>query len=435
MNTKLGWETLGTSFDCDCGETHSLPVETCYVGDNAAGELAAFARKRCGPSCLVLSDENTRHVAGEGVLTALSAAGKHVTEHVYGAEPFEATMELAKEAAVMGGAADFFVGIGSGTVSDLAKYAGSQHVRPVLLFPTAASMNGYTSSIVALKVRGLKRTLPCAPALGVFCNPEVVATAPRRMTAAGVGDFFSKASSSADWRAAHVLRGSYYCPRPREFSNDIQGRILAASARIGRNEPEAVGLVLEGLLLTGLGMVLAGSSAPASGGEHLISHYLDMKHALYGTENDLHGAQVGVATVYALGLWEEVLDIDPAMLDTEALAAHQPCEEEIRAWIEDDWGPVAPEVLEQWHEKALSPEQLRCELETFRSRCSHLRDVLSEDLLPASTVAEAIRQAGGPVAPEDLHAPIEEYGKAQRVARFLRNRFTVLDLAAELCLT
>lgn len=436
MAGKLGWHSLGSSFSCPCGITHRLPIEACHVGADAADRLAAFARERCGRSCLVLSDENTRQAAGNAPLSALSSAGKRLTEHVFPADPpLEASEELGLRVADLGASADFFLGIGSGTVSDLVKYAGNVHGRPVLLYPTAASMNGYTSSIVALKVRGLKRTLLCAPALGVFADPEVVAKAPGRMAAAGVGDFLSKTSSSADWQASHLLRGCYYCRRPREFAEEVQGRIMAAAPRVGQGDPEAVGLVLEGMFLTGFAMVIAGSSAPASGGEHLISHYLDMKHALYGTPCDLHGAQVGVATVYALGLWERVLTLDPGSLRVDDLAAGHPSEEHIRAWIEADWGPVAGEVLAQWREKALGTEALRAELARFQAILPELRKALSEDLLPSEVVARAIQESGGPVRPEELDAPVEEYKKARRHARFLRNRFTILDLAAELGLT
>ena len=159
-------------------------------------------------------------------------------------------------------------------------------------------------------MRGLKRTVPCRPAIGIFADPHVVATAPQRMLAAGVGDFLSKCSASADWRVAHLLRGEPYDQNALRFYEGIMDGVLDAADRVGRAEPDAVALVLEALLLSGLSMLVAGSSAPASGGEHLISHYLDMKHALYGAENDLHGTQTGVATVYCLRLWEHVLALD-----------------------------------------------------------------------------------------------------------------------------
>ena len=334
----LGWHSLGTSFDCPCGIRHALPIEACLVGEDAAQSLADFAQNRCGKSCLVISDENTHQVCGDYVLSKLGAHRIKVSEHIFPGESLEATLETGDVVADLGKEVDFYVAIGAGTLSDLAKYAGNLQDKPVLLYPTAASMNGYSSAIVALKIRGLKRTMPCKPATGIFAEPSVVATAPQRMLAAGVADFLSKCSSSADWQAAHMLRGDYYCHRPREFNEGIQEKLLANASAIGKAEPDAVRLVLDALLLSGFGMVVAGSSAPASGGEHLLSHFIDMKHALYGTANDLHGTQVGVATVYTLGLWEKILELEAADIDIEALLSVQLDDAVIKDIIFEDWG-------------------------------------------------------------------------------------------------
>ena len=431
--TRLGWQSLGTEFDCPCGERHRLPIEACYVGPEASARLAAFARDRCGATGIVLADANTRHAAGEGPVRALRDAGKTVHEILYDTPHLDATQEEGDALLERCGDADFFVAIGSGTLSDFAKYAGDKRDRPVLLYPTAASMNGYTSAIVAMKVRGLKRTMPCRPALGIFADPEVAAPPPRPQAAAGGGDYLSKCSSSTDWRAAHLLRGGYFCERPREFFEGTQERLLNAAPGVGEGRPDAVGAVLEALLLSGLSMVIAGSSAPASGGEHLISHYLDMKNAIYGTANDLHGAQVGVATVYCLNLWERILALDSEALDVEPLIARQPSDEEIRTLIREDWGDVVgAEVQAQWDQKSLAAGALRNELERVRTMLREQREELARDLLPADTVANAIRAAGGPVTPETMQASVIEYHRALGRARYLRNRFTVLDLAAEL---
>lgn len=433
--SKLGWHSLGTSFQCSCGETHSIPIRKCYVGTDAAQKLAAFARAEYGPRAFVVSDENTRHAAGETLYAALSKAGKTVAEKVYGPSPVDASKDLGDEVATLGRDAGFFVAVGAGTLSDLAKYAGHVNNRPVVLYPTAASMNGYTSAIVALKVRGLKRTLPCPPADAVFADPAVVATAPQRMVAAGVGDFLSKCSSASDWRAAHLLRGGYYCERPREFFEGIQDDVLRYAKSAGAGEETGTLKVLNALLLSGLSMVLAGSSAPASGGEHLISHYLDMKHALYGTSSDLHGTQVGVATVYTLGLWQKILDLEPTGVEIERLLTLRPDDAEVERQIRDDWGAeVSQEVLAQWNEKNLTKDQLRAELLRIAERLPAIKRDIPKDWLPAQVVADAVSAAGGPTTPEGLTAPLEEYKNAQQRARYLRNRFTVLDLAAELAL-
>ncbi|MFO7975628.1 MAG: iron-containing alcohol dehydrogenase [Candidatus Hydrogenedentota bacterium] len=409
------------------------PIQACHVGTDAADRLAVFASERLGHSCLIVADENTLAVGGDKVISALDAAGKHIIHKTYGPDPLDATEELGDEVAAAGQEVDFFVAVGSGTLCDLAKHAGTKLGKPALLYATAVSMNGYTSGITALKVRGLKRTTPCTPAMGVFADPEVVATAPQRMAAAGVADFLSKCSSASDWRTAHLLRNEYYSPKAMEFYEGTVEKMLETAPGVGRAEPEALAVALEALLLSGLSMLAAGSSSPASGGEHLLSHYLDMKSALYGSPHDLHGAQVGVGTIHCLGLWEQILSLDPDALEPDALVEVQPSDDEIRAWTEEDWGPaVAAEVLAQWREKALPPDKLREEIARFTSKFQALQEGVWRDYVPSDTVAWAIRAAGGPVTAEELDAPTEEFEKAVKRARFIRNRFTVLDLAAEL---
>lgn len=425
-------DSVGKLLERAYAQTPGLPIEKCHIGSDAAQVLAAFARERCGGSCLVLSDLHTRPV-GEACVRALADAGKSVREHVLQDEHVDSTEALGDKVAEWGAEDDFFVAIGAGTICDLAKHAGSKLKRPVLSFATAASMNGYTSGITAIKIRGLKRTVPCTPTLGVFADPEIVAAAPPRMAAAGVADYLSKCSAGADWRVANILRGEYYDENALRFYEGALERVLETTDLVGKGEPEAVAIALEALLLSGLSMLVAGSSAPASGGEHLISHFIDMKQALYGTPNDLHGVQVGVATVHCLRLWEKVLAIDPGKADVDALMALQPSDSQVQEWAAEDWGPeVAAEVMAQWRQKSRPHDALRKEIELFLNKAAEIREAVQQDLLPSEVVADAIRKAGGPTDPEAMNAPLDEYKKALARARFIRNRFTVLDLAAEL---
>jgi glycerol-1-phosphate dehydrogenase [NAD(P)+] len=413
-----------------------LSLRALYVGKDAAVELASFSKHATGPRILLVSDENTRAVAGEAVIKALRESGKDVLEKIYGKKPLDATDTLGDDVAAAGIQCDAYVAIGAGTLCDLAKHAGTKQNKPVLLYATAASMNGYTSGITALKVKGLKRTTPCTPAAGVWADPAVVAAAPPRMAASGVGDFLSKGSSASDWRTAHFLRGEKYSEEAMEFYNGVQETVFDSAAAVGRGDAQAIATVLEALLLSGLSMLIAGSSAPASGGEHLISHYLDMKQAMYGTSHDLHGVQVGVATVHCLRLWEKVLAINAADIDVERLVKQHPSPEQIDAWIDEDWhGPVADEVRQQWKLKALDSEKLRAELTRLKSGIDELKHLVRQQFIPSSAVAKAIEDSGGPTEPQGMTAPIEEYRKALLRARYIRSRFTILDLAAELGLT
>lgn len=407
--------------------TPAVPIRAIHVGADAADRLAAFVDR--GP-VLVVSDAVTRE-ASASMFSALN--GRSITEHVYPADGFDATGDLAEGLTTVCPKAAWIVGAGSGTVCDLAKYAGHLMGVPVALFGTAASMNGYTSGIAALKVRGLKRTLPCTPAAGVFADPAVLAAAPQRMAAAGLADFLSKCSACADWRAAHLLRGETFREDALQFYDGLVDRVIDDAPAIGHGDPDATAFLMEALLLSGLSMLMAGSSSPASGGEHLISHYIDMKSALNGTPHDLHGAQVGVATLHCLRLWEKVIALDPDRVDAVACANAQPGDAEVRAAIQETWGEaVSGEVLEQWAEKSRGRAGIQSELERFCAEHAVLAGAVAHDVLPAKTVEAAIAAAGGPTRPDELDASIDDYNAALIHARYIRSRFTVLDLAAEL---
>jgi hypothetical protein len=120
-------------------------------------------------------------------------------------------------------------------------------------------------------------------------------------------------------------------------------------------------------------------------------------------------------------------------LDADALAAAYPAPETVRARILEDWGgKLGEDVWAQYREKALHGDELREEIRAFCRMLPALREKLAEDLQPAGAVARCIRLSGGPVTPEEMAASTEEFHNGVARARYIRNRLTVLDLAAEL---
>ena len=103
-----------------------------------------------------------------------------------------ASVELVDElTAACTGAFDMVAAVGSGTVNDLGKEIAHRRGVPCFVLATAASMNGYTSAIVALLENGLKTTRPTTPPVAVFADPNVLMDAPRALTLAGRGDLVS----------------------------------------------------------------------------------------------------------------------------------------------------------------------------------------------------------------------------------------------------
>lgn len=180
------------------------------------------------------------------------------------------------------------VGLGGGKALDVAKYVSFLGRIPYFAVPTSLSNDGFCSPQSSLTMRGRRRSLPAAIPYGVVIDLAVCLEAPRILAHSGVGDLVSKFTAVRDWKLAFHATG--------EVVNDFAALISDGSIHAFLNHPvfdvEGMRLLATSLLLNGVAMEICGSSRPASGSEHLISHALDALSA----RPRLHGLQVGVAT-------------------------------------------------------------------------------------------------------------------------------------------
>lgn len=180
------------------------------------------------------------------------------------------------------------VGVGGGKALDIAKYIGFLGRLPYYAVPTSLSNDGFCSPQSSLTVRGKRRSLPAALPFGVVVDTAVCRDAPRILTLSGVGDLVAKFTAIRDWKLAfHAVD---------ESVDDFAALLSDGSVHSYLSHPdfdlEGIRLLATALMLNGIAMEICGSSRPASGSEHLISHALD---ATSGRPR-LHGLQVGVAS-------------------------------------------------------------------------------------------------------------------------------------------
>lgn len=180
------------------------------------------------------------------------------------------------------------VGVGGGKALDVAKYVGFLGRIPYYSVPTSLSNDGFCSPQSSLTVRGRRRSLPAALPFGVIIDAEVCMNAPRMLTLSGVGDLVAKFTAVRDWKIAFHETG--------EPVNDFAALLSDGSIHAYMGHPtmdeEGIRLLSTALLLNGMAMEMCGSSRPASGSEHLVSHALDR----LTSRPRLHGLQVGIAT-------------------------------------------------------------------------------------------------------------------------------------------
>jgi glycerol-1-phosphate dehydrogenase [NAD(P)+] len=123
---------------------------------------------------------------------------------------------------------------------------------------------------------------------GVILDTAVCLDAPEILWYSGVGDLVSKLTAVTDWKMAFHATGTPVDDFAALLSDASVYQFLARPKR----DLEGMTLLGTALLLNGISMSICGSSRPASGSEHLISHALDS----VSKRHRLHGLQVGVAT-------------------------------------------------------------------------------------------------------------------------------------------
>ena len=383
-----------------------------------------------GQNWLLVADQTTWPLAGPTVSASAKRCGIATRPRIieYIGPTASATAVAALHPYLAGTTA--LVAVGSGTVNDITKMAAHQVGLPYAIVATAPSMNGYTSSIAALLIEGVKTSQPCTPPVACLGDLDMLAAAPYRMIAAGLGDLLSKPVSNADWLLALTLADGVYSntaadliAASADFVDGVAGQLPA---------PDAVGKLMASLCLSGLAMSVAGTSAPASGGEHLISHYLDMTHHAFGAANDLHGCQVGVATIATAALYEKLLALDPQTIDVDGLITRHPAWNDYEPVVRERFGPLATAVLS--HARKGHPTR-----DALRARLTHLRetwDELLSALRPTLRGPDAIRAdllaAHCPTNFAALGIDTERARRAIVHSKDIRPRYTILHLAAEL---
>jgi len=392
-------------------------------------EAPALLRREF-PDCrwTIVADETTQRLAGDQLTRALGARLVVVPPRRDGAVVAGRAEADYVARQLRGRDTQVAVALGSGTLNDLTKLASHEVGIPTAVVATAPSMNGYTSSCAAILDDGVKISVPCLSPRVTVAPVDLLCQAPVRMVAAGFGDLRSRPVSGADWYLSHRLLGTSYDAEALRLVEAADDLTAGAVEGLASRTPAAIASLSAGLLLSGMAMDVAGTSAPSSGGEHLISHYLDMFHYAHGGPRDLHGCQVGVATLAVAHLYERLLATDVLALEPPEPEQWQTLAGRLAPHFGVLWPAVEP-VARQVHgddrSRRVRLERLR---QDWRRTRSALRGILGHH---ATSPLELIR-AGAPVRFADIGVSTVQSRHALLLARFVRARYTILDLAAEL---
>lgn len=357
---------------------------------------------------------------------------------------------------------DLVVAIGSGSLTDLCKHAFYDNLRGRAQFwviPTALTVTAFTSAFAVLESSGHKRTfasqLPCRT---FFCD-EIFSWAPVDLQRAGVGDLAAGFVSYADWMLGyHLGLAENYEPAAVRLMTHLQRRLIPepVASSVDWSSPAILASLAELLAAAGIAMNLAASSAPQSGGEHAVSHVLDLLRSFHSKQKWLHGLQVALATSASCGIYdwlleqefipfnrlqeisrdqcarlaehifhEAVLSADPEMFsDSDRKDAFFQMKREVLESESAVIQGIAANKSDQW-------SRVRARFPDFQAQWPVVRRELQEITLGQREFQSLLLYWGLPDCPEamwprGLHS---EFRGAIRLSIFFRERFGIGDFA------
>jgi len=413
--------SAGTWVDPETGHSLDAAFKHIVIAENIdVSNGSIIKRVMPAQSYVVVSDQNTHEVLGREIQEALGGSTRSVILDKPHADAADVAnlVEKTKDAEAV-------IAVGSGTINDLCKYVTFQDGRDYCVFGTAPSMNGYTSTTASITLdNGMKTTLPAHAAKGVFLDLNINAQAPQYLIAAGLGDCICRPTAQVDWYFSHLMLGTKYSNSPYVLQQADEKALFERVAKLGEGDRDAVGYLHRVLTLCGFGISVTGMSHPGSMGEHQISHWID-NFAADQHPGTVHGTQVGVASLTMARLQEQVLSsqspprVKATVIDEKAIRARYPS-----AAVEG--------CLKAVHAKALDENQASMFNEKLAEIWPKQRLKMQSMAMPSATLSKHLQLAGGGITAEQIGLPRDLYRQAVLYSLELRDRYSMLDLAANM---
>ena len=290
---------------CECGKTHGMDIKSILIESNALEKLPKIIRELgISGKAAIICDQNTWKAAGKFVSELLT--NKKIIllkrEQIHPDERTVAEIEKEYQSDI-----DYIIGIGGGVITDIAKYIGKEHGGvPVILIPTAASVDGFAANSSVMTFRNFKHPIITQSAMAIIADTNVLACAPYRLTASGLGDLIGKYIALADWRLANLVTGEALCPRIYRMIEEALERVRRIINKAKERDSDAIEALMYALILSGLTIQMWGNARPASGAEHMVAHVWEL--ALFSPDTGfLHGETVGVGTIECKKFYERFI--------------------------------------------------------------------------------------------------------------------------------
>lgn len=267
------------------------------VGHGVLTQLPVVISELClqGP-ILIISGKTTMQTIGVRVLTILTEAGMDASSLIAGEITYEEVTRVANYAKALKSV--LLIAVGGGRIIDIAKIVSFNIDIQFISVPTTVSHDGITSSRASIHTDEGSISVTAHPPIAIIGDTEILAASPRRLTASGYADIVSNYTAILDWELAKEKTGETVSEYALTLSMITAELMVDNIMSIRKFDEKAVWIVMKALFASGVAMSIAGSSRPASGGEHKFAHALENK----GYTNILHGEACGIGAIICMYL-------------------------------------------------------------------------------------------------------------------------------------
>ena len=299
------FKKLIASFEnCACGVEHRCDIQDIRVGSGLVHQVGTILKENNFPrKILVIADRNTIKAA-DGILESLHDF--EVEQYIY-EDLRVATMDDVRLVESYFDRVDGVLAVGTGSIHDPSRMACARQKKPLALFGTAPSMDGFASYNAPLVDGNFKTSPPAKCPEVIIADTKILAEAPLELKSAGFGDMVSKYIALIDWQVSHLVSGEHYCEKVAGLTRFAVDNLMQMADKITLNDEEAAGAVFESLLMTGIAMAFTQTSRPASGTEHIMAHFWECMELFEGKVPNYHGEDVGVTTLINLKYYNELI--------------------------------------------------------------------------------------------------------------------------------
>lgn len=174
-------------------------------------------------------------------------------------------------------------GIGGGLASDVAKYVAWKNNLPSVIIPTALSVDGFFTSLVAVRKEGTVHYVTTGPANKVIIDFDVVGSAPQHIRGTGIVEILSMTTGLLDWKFAADRKKNSPQERYQIWAAQVAAGIAQQAYKIakgvGEGRPDALRNLLDLICVEVQLTNQLGHNRPQEGSEQYFAYAIEPRHS------------------------------------------------------------------------------------------------------------------------------------------------------------